>query len=189
MLVQVAWCILCTWHDIVCSDLQVTLDYPGNTRPYVMIPMIVPVNTTGCDTQPTYSNHSLISACDITPYIATSLLVPAEFGVLVCRASPAPNCSSITCAMPGSGDNVTFIVQPCYNPPAVTVHNYVNGSITVKQTFSHFLTFNFSSRNLPLNVSLIQHTDQMSLGFKVRMCPGGSYIADSLRTCQSYCPE
>ncbi len=147
---------------------QVTLNISGSSGPLVVVPAVtLPVNTTGCETPPpSYSNDSLITPCDITPYIASSVLVPNVFDALVCTHSPAPNCSSVTCSVPESKDNVTFTFVPCAEPPAVTVENFVNGTRS-RHTFSRFLRFNFSSKRVPMNVSLIQHTDKMSLGFKV----------------------
>ena len=133
-----------------------------------MVPTVtIPVNTTGCSTSPTYSTQPLVTACDITPLIAASAFPPLASPTLHCTASPPPNCSRITCSVPESGDSVSFNFEPCYGPPAITVENYVNGVKVLHKTFAHSLKFNFSTANVPMRVSLTQHHDMTSVGFKV----------------------
>lgn len=155
--------------------LQVVItSHPGSSfEPLIMVPTVsIPVNTTGCQTPPpSYSNHSLVSICQVTPLIARSVFVPTGIQALQCTSSPPPNCTTITCLVPSTHDSVAFKIEPCYSPPAITMDNYINGSNSAAphHTFSHSLKFNFSSSKVPLTVTLTQHTSPLSMGFKVMM--------------------
>lgn len=153
--------------------LQVVItSHPGSSfEPLIMVPTVsIPVNTTGCQTPPpSYSNHSLVSICQVTPLIARSVFVPTGIQALQCTSSPPPNCTTITCLVPSTHDSVAFKIEPCYSPPAITLDTYINGSATSHHTFAHSLKINFSSSKVPLTVTLTQHTSPLSMGVKVMM--------------------
>ena len=146
--------------------------YPESNSILHMIPMVeIPLNITGCSgNPPTYSNDSFVTTCQIMQTIAES---PYPIGIedLRCNSSPPPNCSSITCMVGDTGDLVEFEFQPCSKPQSVVVSNYHNGTVIYQQELSEtsISSFNITLRgkNLPMNVMLVNHTAQTSLGFKV----------------------
>ena len=154
--------------------LQVSFTYINSSAGlYDMFPSTasIPINSTGCPVKPptpTYSNDSLISPCQIVPLIARLTLPPPGISSLMCISSPPPNCSTITCRVSGTQDYVRFKMEPCnYIPPAIALDNYVNGTRVLHKEFSKTLDFNFTSRKVPMRVTLTQHTQALSLGFQV----------------------
>ena len=136
-----------------------------------MIPSAaIPINTTNCQgtpPTPTYSNSTLVKPCDIVPLIASLTFPPPGVPRVMCVASAPPNCSTITCSVPGTNDTLKFKIEPCYDPPAMTVDSYVNGSSVFHKTFAHTADFTFTASKVPMRVTLVQHTEMTSLGFKV----------------------
>ena len=131
----------------------------------------IPVDGSDChnQTKPTYSNSTLVSPCQIVPLIAESAFAPSGVASLQCVSSPPPNCSTITCSVPGSQDYVKFKTEPCYQPPSIDINNYVGGNLMFHTLLSHETKkFNFSASKIPMRVTAVNHTNLMSVGFKVR---------------------
>ena len=148
--------------------VQVSFSSSDSSNQFLLFPKVtIPLDLTACrnHTHPTYSNDTLVSPCQVTQLIAMSAYPPTSIRALQCSSSPPPNCSDITCSVPGSRDSLRFRVQPCYSPPAISVTSTVNGT-TSHNTFPNSHGSKFSFR-VPMNVTLVQHTNYLSMGFKV----------------------
>ncbi len=160
----------CSLHFL---SLQVTFDCDNCSGPVTMIPpVLIPLNITGCNiSPPNYTNTSLVTPCDITPLIARLTFTPPGFPSIMCASSAPPDCYTITCSVPQTRDSVSFKVNPClYNPPAVTVVTYMNSTVRFNKTSSKQIDFTLGSSQVPMRMTLVQHSQKLSIGFKVKRC-------------------
>lgn len=120
------------------------------------------------------SNHThwippLISTCDVMAEVAASLS-SAPNGILSCSSSPSPHCYHINCTT-GSGETVLVSFMPCETPPSFHLTTSFNGFTFTNMSVAESSVQDIGLYNIsfPLNFTVVQHTDFITMGIKVRL--------------------
>ena len=92
--------------------------------------------------------------------------------ILVCTSSPEPNCDQVLCTIFSNNDTLEFRVLPCNDPPGIQLINRnISGDVRFNQTFTstvNNVTAPIGSNPAVLNVTIVQHTEMLTLGVMVR---------------------
>lgn len=111
----------------------------------------------------------LKSSCDVMPAIL-DLLNSIPDKPFNCSLSQPP-CYQLTCNVTSTRDILQVTHMPCSSPPMVhiMVKNVSNATLfNVTLAQSRLVSINFTNATIPTNITIIQHTDYLTLGESVR---------------------
>ena len=138
---------------------------PIASQSYTEIPYIeVPLNKSKCAAN--YTHAPLVSACDVLPSLSSS------------RCIPVPNCTQATCLITELSATVDVKLYNCFSPPAVgiIVRDQNSGNVFISDRSSNSKILIDQRDHSQLSLTVVQHTNEMSVGVQVCMSEYGTLI-------------
>ena len=132
-----------------------------------IIPYIeMPLNLTGC-------NGALVTTCELMPQLADKATKTSNRSIHCIPSSS--DCNAMTCNFFSSNGSLTVQLLSCANPPAVEVRTTNGSNIQNSTNFTSTnssLSVNIGNMSALLNVTVVQHPQQLTLGVEVSLLHG-----------------